>query len=554
MKVKQLFNNPSDITIEDYISKHGVDDVEKYLKPTKDCIEKLEHYDGMFRGWDTIVTAMKQSRTSTEQHQDIYLIQDSDVDGLCSASIIYQYLKQLNPNININVLFHTKKTHGITDEILEQVADGCLIIIPDASVNSKKYQDIIESRNISVVQTDHHDIKIDNGKTIVCINNQFGDVENKSLSGAGVTHKFCQYIDSQVGKKFASQYVDLVALSIVSDSCSMLTYENRAYLAVGLNKINNPCYKYLCENFIKKDTISPIDLSFNVINVLNAVQRSDNQALKERVFRCFVGEDDSYKSLLTACRKEKRLQDDDVKEAIEMADIVETDKLVIATTQDATALSGLLANKLMSKYQRPVFVVHEDENVQGKILGSCRSPVPIREQIADSGLCIYAAGHPPAFGVAYFSSNTDNLIDYCNQLDLEDTSEYNVIFSIDSRNLSKIPDKLYDFTEENYQLFGNDLPSPKIHVKGIKTKGEYIYEMGNGSTIKLLLGDVTAIKFFCSKEYRESIHVGEKIPLDIELVGTLQWNEWNGEKYKQIKVEQLDVKVGNDKLTIDDLW
>lgn len=54
MKVKQLFNNPSDITIEDYISKHGVDDVEKYLKPTKDCIEKLENYDGMARGWELI--------------------------------------------------------------------------------------------------------------------------------------------------------------------------------------------------------------------------------------------------------------------------------------------------------------------------------------------------------------------------------------------------------------------------------------------------------------------------------------------------------------------
>lgn len=54
MRVNQLFNSSSDITIESYISKCGVDDAEKYLNPTKDCIEKLEHYDGMDRAWNLI--------------------------------------------------------------------------------------------------------------------------------------------------------------------------------------------------------------------------------------------------------------------------------------------------------------------------------------------------------------------------------------------------------------------------------------------------------------------------------------------------------------------
>lgn len=129
------------------------------------------------------------------------------------------------------------------------------------------------------------------------------------------------------------------------------------------------------------------------------------------------------------------------------------------------------------------------------------------------------------------------------------------MLSIDSQNLSKIPDKLYDFTEENYQLFGNDLPSPKVHVKGIKTKGEYIYEMGKTkSTIKLLLGDVSAIKFFCSNDFKKNIHVGENKDLDVEIIGTLGFNEWNGSRTKQIVIDKIEVSEHNNKLTIDDLW
>lgn len=548
MKVNQLFDNISDITMEAYLKKHGIDNVDKYLTPNKDCIEDVEHYDNMEEAWDVIYFYLRRNL-------DLYVIQDSDVDGLCSASIIYQYLKMLKPDVHINVLFQKDKRHGIHKDNVNEITNDSLLIVPDASIENIEIAKMLEENNIQCVVLDHHPQSVKNGN-ITTVNCQLSEnVKNKSLSGAGVTHKFCQYIDGQIGKKFSNQFVDLVALSIISDSMSLLSYENRAYLKVGLNNINNPFYKYLCKNLIKSETITPKDLSFNVINIINAVQRSANQQLKQDLFDCFVGnkKENEYEDVLKACKKEKRTQDDAVKEIVETADVIESKSLVIAQTDGENGYSGLISNKLMSKYRKPVFVVHMDEN--GQMKGSCRSPVPIRTTLNASDKFVYVAGHENAFGVCYYPSKEDDIVKFCDNINLEDCANYDVIVSVNVNEAQKIPFEIFNWHEKYGQMYGTELPEPLIHIKNIRTNGKYIYEMGNGSTIKLLLGDLTAIKFFCSKDYRQSIHVGENVPLNIELIGTLQINHYNGIDTKQIVIEYIDVQLAEQKeMTIDDLW
>lgn len=52
-------------------------------------------------------------------------------DGYTSAAMVYRYIKNLNPDINIKYYLHTGKQHGLTDDIT--IDDGInLLIIPDA--------------------------------------------------------------------------------------------------------------------------------------------------------------------------------------------------------------------------------------------------------------------------------------------------------------------------------------------------------------------------------------------------------------------------------------
>lgn len=546
MKIIKMYDN-EDIDIESYLQNCGINNPKKYLNPDKSCVENCEDYWNIDRGYRLLMSWLEENAT-----KEIYLIQDSDVDGICSASIIYQYLKLIQPNIQINVLFHTGKQHGLNDNILSQIPNDSFVVIPDASINSQQYAQICEYRNIQVLQLDHHDIYIDNGDdcSIVCVNNQFGDITNRALSGAGVTHKFCQYLDKKLHHRYSSRFVDLVALSIVSDSCSLLTYENRAYLHEGFKKIKNKFYQYLCDELIKDGKINPHNLSFNVINVLNAVERSDNQKLKEQLFKCFVEENDDFANVLKDCKKEQRRQNDTVKNIIADAEdnIDIHDNLVIYFTDNESNYTGLVANKLLSKYNKPVFVVHQEDD---DYIGSCRSPIEIRQQLEDSQLFNFAAGHPCSFGVSFKSSNLNDILTYFyNEIETKDSSEYKVIADIKSKNS---PQKYYNFYEDYDELWGTDIPEPKFHVK-MKTNGKNIYELGV-STIKILYGDVQCIKFFCSNEYKKSIHCGEDVELEIELVGTCSWNVWNDKKNKQILIDKMEVReVKKKNIDMEDLW
>ena len=157
----------------------------------------------------------------------------------------------------------------------------------------------------------------------------------------------------------------------------------------------------------------------------------------------------------------------------------------------------------MSKYQKPCFVLHEHDD---KYLGSCRSPMGIREELYNSGLFDTCAGHSAAFGVEFDkclldASNPNNLIEFLSQIQLEDSEEYKVIGSYKP---SQIPSKLFDLFKDYNELWANELPEPLIHVR-LEINGKDWVEMGNGSTIKIVEEDITFIKFFASKSYKESL-------------------------------------------------
>lgn len=544
MKVKELYDNPNEIDIKSYLIKCGVDEniIEKYIEPDESCFEKSDKYDNMEEAKRLI------ARVAALNIKTAYIIVDSDVDGLCSATIAYRTLKQCGIK-NIKPIFHKAKTHGLCDSTYEQIGDDCCLLwIPDASENDKKFAKLIEDRNIPCIVTDHHDtIKLSD--KIITINNKWSDVENKFLSGAGVTHKFCEYLVNGAThevKDSIRNRRDLVALSIVSDSCNLQSLENRAYVHFGLNNINNSFFAALCQQI--KGTITPTELSFNVINLLNAVCRSDNQEAKQMVFDCFCGNNTNYTKAINLCKSIKREQDNKVKQAMNDCDLTVSKNLVAAITSGVDAVSGLMANKFMSKYNRPAMVLHESGNA---LIGSVRSPVDIREELNKTAYFNFNSGHSKAFGTSVKTSkNLPKIIEFCNGLDLNDSEEYTVVGSYDWR---KIPCNLFGYFNKFSEMFGEGVPAPTIHVK-FKTNGKNIYEMGNGSTIKMLLGDVTAIKFFCGKEYRESIHVGEDVELEVDIIGKPSVNEYNGNRNNQIVIDKMVVCEDEKKEIFDELW
>lgn len=210
--------------IDDYLQKMGIEYPQSYMNVTRCHLEEPNRYTN-------IDEATKRLKMAIDGKQKVGIIQDCDVDGLCSAVIAYQFLSSMMDEKPI-VFFHSGKQHGINDlmtEILNANLD--LLIVPDAGSNDVDACRELRANGVDVIVADHHEIENENQFAIV-VNCMQGDT-NHAASGTTVMSKIVDRYSEQYlsGRRF--NFDDLVALSLLSDSRSMLSVENRAYLNLG---------------------------------------------------------------------------------------------------------------------------------------------------------------------------------------------------------------------------------------------------------------------------------------------------------------------------------
>ena len=216
MKIKPLFDNCDEISVEDYLKLNNISDIEDYINPTGKYVESPLLYINMLEG----VKAFKHHYL---QKDKAYILCDSgDSDGILSTTIIYCYMKLMNPKWNIKILIHDGKQRGLDDDkLFNKCIDEPrpLLIIPDSGTNDLAQVKILTELGTTVIVLDHHNLTtpIEQG---VLINCQMGDVD-KHGSGAMVTHHFCRALDIEFGTKYAKNFVDLASLSIMSDGCDI---------------------------------------------------------------------------------------------------------------------------------------------------------------------------------------------------------------------------------------------------------------------------------------------------------------------------------------------
>lgn len=229
-------------------------------------------------------------------NKPLFLIADCDVDGFTSAAIIYQYIKTIKPDAEIDYAVHEHKQHGledITSDIINSNKEYGLVIIPDAGSNDFEYIETLGERGIKTLILDHHILNEDSqvSKHCVLINNQTSPkYENKDLTGAGVTWQFCRYLDSCWNVNYADNFVDLAALGIISDMGSALSLENRYIVSTGLANIKNYFFKCACEkqDYSMGGKINYVSVAFYITPMINSMIRVGTMPEKRRLFLAFI--------------------------------------------------------------------------------------------------------------------------------------------------------------------------------------------------------------------------------------------------------------------------
>ena len=94
---------------------------------------------------------------------------------------------------------------------------------------------------------------------------------------------------------------------------------------------------------------------------------------------------------------------------------------------------------------------------------------------------------------------------------------------------------------EMKSLWCKGFEEPLFHISLKDVQQANISVIGkNKDTIKFKSNYIDFIKFKCSQEEIQSI-IGDT-PVDIELIGKFDVNEWNGRTYPQVKIEDMEVQ------------
>lgn len=555
MNVNELFKKDEEITLESYLKKCNIKDIKEFCSPSGKYLDNCFLYEDIRSAVAEVKYLLNYSNST------IVIVQDADLDGICSTVILYQYLSNLNPNWNIRILIHKGKERGLSDEdVMNDIIllHPDLVFVPDAGTNDKIQAEELCKADIGLVVIDHHnyDTPIEKG---ILINNQNPNYKvQRDGSGTLVTHKFLQAMDIEFNLNWSSFCIDLVALSLISDSMNMNNMENRTYYHYGLETIDcvqNEFLRQCMFKFIGDKEYTQRDIAFKIVPKFNSIVRSKDQILKQRLIYAFLGQD-NIEEVLDLCAEAHKNQIETVNNIIEanvgkIKEITDNNLIVLSCDDMPRSYSGLIAGKIMNMCNNKPTIV--GKIIDNEFIGSLRSPIPLQEDLDKNELIEWCHGHQESAGICIKEENITPLIDYYNGLQLSYSPQIDVLKSY---SINDIPNYLFDEFGANMDvIWGKGLEQPKFHITLEYNPIDFTIMGKSKTTLKLKQNGIDIMWFFTDKKKKEKLKIGyinedgdfiENPFVDtiykLEIIGTLGINVWNNRTTNQIIVEDFEVK------------
>ena len=558
--------------VEQVLVNRGIpyDQINHYLNTTDNDILDPRLIPHLDEGAKMLIKHISQN--------DKVLIQvDSDCDGYTSAALLMNYLYCLFPsfvNNNISYRVHMGKQHGIIPDTIPE--DVKLVIAPDSSSNDYEAHEYLNLSGVDVLVIDHHEA--DHISEYACIiNNQLCDYPTKSLSGVAMVWKFCCYIDMLLKTDHAQKFLDLVALGLVADMMDVRDFETRRLIDKGLQQIRNPYFRGAIDKdqFHFTNEITPIGVAFYIAPLINATTRVGTQEEKLMLFESMLDfrgyelvpstkrgcKGQAETRVEQACRnctniksRQTKIRDNSLEkiEQIIVNQNLLSNKILIVQLDDLITdrnLTGLIANQLMSEYQRPVLILNKIENEDGTITweGSGRGYDKSRLKdfrgfLENNKYVMYAEGHANAFGIGIKDEDINAFITSTNSaLDGFDfTPIYNVDFIYKSDELT--PEEVIDIAGMK-SLWGQGVEEAEIAVEGIKVHKDNIRILSpdKNPTLKIMLPNgINFMKFRSSEEEYDKLY-SELGYVTINIVGECERNIWNNKISPQVMIKDYEI-------------
>ncbi len=530
--------------------QRGIDSFEKskqFFRPSLDQLHDPFLMKDMEKATQRILKAF-------EAREKILVFGDYDVDGTTSVACMFQFLKKHHAETDFYIPHRYREGYGVSKAGIDFAHQQgfTLVISLDCGIKSVDLIRYAADLGIDFIVCDHHLPDETLPPAVAILNPKQNDCPYpfKELCGCGVGFKLITALCRKMGlpDDMAFQYLDLVATAIAADIVSM-TGENRVLAFFGLKKVNsdpNFGIKALAELSAHGREIQITNLVFMIAPRVNAAGRMDDA---RKAVEMFVA--DTYDK---AYSKAKELQLDNTNRREADSSITEEALALIGSDEAMVkrvstvlyqphwhkGVVGIVASRLIDHYYRPTIVLTQSGDY---VAGSARSVTGFnvyeavhqcRELLIGYGGHFYAAGMTlePA-KVEAFCQKFEEVVS-ASILPEQLVPEIVIDAEI---TLPDIRKAFYDIICQ-MEPFGPDNLRPVFVAKKVYNTGWSKVVKENHIRFVLQQGTVkmTGIGF----------NMAEKMPLleagkAVDIVFTIDENEWNGEKNLQLKV--IDVRI-----------
>jgi single-stranded-DNA-specific exonuclease len=493
--------------------------------------------------------AVERIVTAIQQQEKILVFGDYDVDGTTSVASMFQFIQQLHPFTDYYIPHRYKEGYGISKQGIDFAKEHgfTLVISLDCGIKSADLIGYAKELGIDFVVCDHHlpdkilppAAAILNPKQPGCL------YPYKELCGCGVGFKLMQALAQtlQLPDTAYLRYLDLVATAIAADIVP-ITGENRVLAYYGLKKVNqDPCpgIKALMQLGSLSREVHINSLVFVIAPRVNAAGRMDNAC---KAVQLFIEQDFNkaleYAELLHNDNSDRKEADSSITEEalalIQGSDtMIQRKTTVVFREHWHKGVVGIVASRLIESFYRPTVVLTRSGDI---VAGSARSVNGFNLYEAIHACREHLLGYGGHFAAAGMTLLPEQVEAFSNKF------EEVVTATISSESL--VPEIVVDaevsfaeLTLSFYNIlvqmepFGPENMRPVFVVRRVMDSGfsKIVKEQHIRFVLRQQQYTFTGIGFGMAHRF-PLLQMNQ--PLDI--VFTLDMNEWNGEKTLQLKV------------------
>jgi single-stranded-DNA-specific exonuclease len=490
--------------------------------------------------------ARQRIKKAIKNKEKVIIFGDYDVDGICGTAILWETLNTLGVDVMPYIPSRFEEGYGLSKKGIENLktkyGDCSLIVTVDNGIVASEAVDFANENGIDVIITDHHVL----AKKLP---NALATVHTTLVCGAGVAWLLAQQFKIQKSK-FKNEngdYLELVTLATIADLVP-LTGANRVLVYYGLQKLKETkrvgLLALINKAGINKEEIGTYEIGHLLAPRLNAMGRLASAMDSLRLI-CTSNKEkaEELAELLNQTNLERQQF---TQEALQHAkNKVEKEGLknliFIAEKSYQQGIVGLVAGRLVEEFYLPSIIISKGKKYSRASARSVKGFNIVEFLRSASDLMVDVGGHPMAAGFTVETARLELLEKklYANAKKLLTKEHLERVLRIDC----ELPPALinYDTYSQIQQLapFGMANPEPTFLTKNLTISDiRIVGRDGKHLKIKFQIPNskfqIGAIAFGAGDNHQ--LKIGDKV----DVVYTVEENNWNGNSNVELKVKDLN--------------